>query len=327
MKTTAKFLTAFTLVVTLFAHLTRAQSPDEPLAPRFWTTVADDTADPPELLLWPDGVPNSRHVTEHVENRADGHRNRWVTGICEPTISIHRATGENRSDTAVVVCPGGGYAGLAYDKEGHDTARWLNSLGVTAVVLKYRCREYGQPAPRDDAQRAIATVRRRAQELRVAADRIGIMGFSAGGHVASTAGTRFRDFEIVGQTVSSRPDFMILIYPVISMEAAITHGGSRLGLLGENPTDELVEKYSNDRQVTAETPPTFLVHAADDRAVPLENSLRMMRALEDAGVPVELALYEHGGHGFGLVAEPIAATAWPRRCEAWLRKRGLLKSD
>jgi acetyl esterase/lipase len=266
-------------------------------------------------------------VEEHVDDRDPTRRNRWVAGIREPTITIHRATGDDRSDTAVVICPGGGYAGLAYDKEGHDTARWLNSLGVTAVVLKYRCGEYGQPAPRDDVQRAIATVRHQADEMGVAADRIGVLGYSAGGHVASTAGTHFAEVEIDGPSVSSRPDFMILVYPVISMDAEITHGGSRQNLLGKQPSDALVEEYSNELQVTRETPPTFLVHAADDRAVPLENSLRMMRALEQAGVPVELALYEHGGHGFGLVADPIPAAQWPARCETWLRERGLLNHD
>jgi acetyl esterase/lipase len=276
--------------------------------------------------LWPDGVPGERDITQQIDDRADDRRNRWLTGVREPTISVHHADENSRSSTAVVVCPGGGYAGLAWDKEGHDTARWLNSLGITAVVLKYRLGDYGQPAPGDDAQRAIATVRRHADQWHVAPDRIGILGYSAGGHVASTAGTRFAGIEIDGRTVSSRPDFMILVYPVISMDAAITHGGSRANLLGENPSAELIREYSNDQQVTSETPPTFLVHSADDRAVPLENSLRMMRALEDAKVPVELALYEHGGHGFGLMAEPIPAADWPRRCEAWLHARGLLES-
>ena len=296
-----------------------------PLAPKFWIPRDDASANPPEELLWPEGVPGgTRDIQEKADQRSDDHINRWVTRIKEPTISIHCPTGKRRTRSAVVICPGGGYVGLAYDKEGHDTARWLNSLGVTAVVLKYRAREYGQPAPGDDAQRAVATVRRRAADLQIDPDKIGIMGYSAGGHVASTAGTRYRDFEIDDEKVSSRPDFMLLVYPVISMDDAITHRGSQVGLLGKNPSTELIETYSNDRQVTMQTPPTFLVHAADDTSVPLENSLRMMRALKKAGVPVELALYERGGHGFGLETEPIPAAQWPLRCEQWLRRQGFL---
>ena len=298
----------------------------EPLAPKFWIPEDAQTGNPPEELLYPDGTPGVLDVSEKADNRATGHLNRWVSGIREPTISIHRPTGEQRSDSAVVVCPGGGYAGLAYDKEGHDVARWLNSLGVTAVVLKYRVQDYGQPAPLDDAARAIATVRSQAAELGVDPDKIGVMGFSAGGHVASTAGTHFRDVEIKGKKISSRPDFMLLIYPVISMDASITHRGSRDGLLGTNPSDELVREYSNELQVTGGTPPTFLVHAADDGAVPIENSLRMMRALQKNKVPAEMAVYEHGGHGFGLVFDPIPAAQWPLRCEKWLQRQGLLEA-
>jgi beta-galactosidase/beta-glucuronidase/acetyl esterase/lipase/lysophospholipase L1-like esterase len=295
-----------------------------PLAPRFRSPRENALPDPPELPLWPDGVPGLRDVTERVEERGTDYRNRWVSSIRAPTLSIHRPPAGQRGDAAIVICPGGGYSGLAYDKEGHDTARWLNSLGITAAVLKYRVKDYGQPYPGSDAQQAIATIRHRAAELGVRADKIGIMGYSAGGHVASTAGTRFREIELAGETISSRPDFMVLVYPVISLDSSITHRGSRRGLLGENPSDELVLEFSNERQVQSSTPPTLLVHAADDRSVPVENSLRMMRALEDAGVPVELVLYEHGGHGFGLVADPIPAAQWPERCERWLRDRGLL---
>ena len=169
-------------------------------------------------------------------------------------------------------------------------------------------------------------MRSRAAELGVDPDKIGVMGFSAGGHVASTAGTHFRDVEIKGKKVSSRPDFMLLIYPVISMDTSITHRGSRDGLLGTSPSDELVREYSNDLQVTGDTPPTFLVHAADDGAVPIENSLRIMRALQKNKVPAEMAVYEHGGHGFGLVFDPIPAAQWPLRCEKWLQRQGLLEA-
>ena len=254
-------------------------------------------------------------------DRSKDHRDRSVIRVREPTISIHPAEG---SEAAVVICPGGGYGGLSWDKEGHDTARWLNSLGITGVVLKYRLKEYGQPAPGHDAQRAISTVRRQADQLGISAHRIGMMGYSAGGHVASTAGTQFCELIIDGQKVSTRPDFMILIYPVISMDESITHQGSRNNLLGKNPSRQLVKRYSGELQVTRQTPPTFLVHAADDRAVPLENSLRLFRALEDAGVPVKFAMYERGGHGFGLVSKPIPAAAWPQLCATWLAEQGII---
>ena len=244
-------------------------------------------------------------LNEQTDNRNPPRQNRWVTQIGVPTLTFYPLTPEQSAQAAVVICPGGGYSGLAIDKEGHDVARWLNSLGVTAVVLKYRVKDYGQPAPRDNVQRALAELRSRAPELGVKPDRIGVMGFSAGGHVASTGATHFRDFELDGATVSSRPDFAILVYPVISMDAAVTHGGSRQGLLGELPSPELVGEYSNELQVTAETPPTFLVHALDDTAVPFENSLRFYRALQQHKVRAKLFTCERGGHGFGLVESPV----------------------
>ena len=218
----------------------------EPLAPKFWSTSDHPKENPLEEPLFPRGLPHALNITEHIEERAADRTNRWVTKIREPTITIHLAAG---SKTAVIICPGGGYSGLAYDKEGHDIARWLNSLGVTGVVLKYRVKDYGQPVPGNDAQQAIALLRSRTDELGLDPKQIGIMGFSAGGHVASTAGTRFREIDINGQHVSTRPDFMILVYPVISMDRAITHLGSRTGLLGSDPSDELVEEFSNDQHV------------------------------------------------------------------------------
>ena len=296
----------------------------KPLASKFWSTPNSPKTNPPEEPLWSNGLPDVIEISEKIEERATDRTNRWITSICEPTISIHRANG---SKSAIVICPGGGYSGLAYDKEGHDIARWLNSLGVTGVVLKYRVKDYGQPAPGQDAQRAIALVRSRAEELELDPKQIGIMGFSAGGHVASTAGTRFCEFELDKKSFSSRPDFLILVYPVISMEKTVTHLGSRNGLLGTDPSAELVKEFSNDLHVTKDTPPTFLVHSADDRAVPIANSMRMLRALQKAGIPSESAFYEKGGHGFGLVTEEIPASEWPSRCKAWLRNRGMLAQE
>jgi acetyl esterase/lipase len=237
----------------------------------------------------------------------------------------------------VVVCPGGGYGGLA-EHEGHPIAKWLNSLGVTAIVLKYRLGSagYRHPVMLNDASRAIRTVRSHAGEWKIDPKRIGILGFSAGGHLASTAATHFDEGKPEAsdtvERVSSRPDFAVLVYPVITMEDPYTHRGSRQNLLGENPSRELIELLSNEKQVTAKTPPCFLVHTADDAAVPVENSLLFASACRKAGVPVEIHVFEHGPHGFGLGANsPVlngtnsVLSAWPSLCAAWMRSHSLIR--
>jgi acetyl esterase/lipase len=216
------------------------------------------------------------------------------------------------------------------DKEGDQIARWLNSIGVTAFVLKYRLGpKYHHPVELGDAQRAIRTVRAKAAEYRVLPDRIGIMGFSAGGHLASTAGTHF-DAGDAGAAdpidkMSSRPDFLVLCYPVITLLDQ-THKGSKRSLLGENPDPKLVESLSNELQVTASTPPTFLFHTNNDNAVPVENSLMFYAALHKAGVPAELHIYANGPHGVGLAQTDEALSSWPARLADWLRGRGLLNA-
>ena len=232
---------------------------------------------------------------------------------------------EKLSGASVIVCPGGGYTRLA-DHEGRPVAEWLNSLGITAFVLKYRHGpRYHHPSPLQDAARAIRTVRARAKEWNLDPNRIAILGFSAGGHLASTIGTHFDDGNAASpdpiERVSSRPDRLILIYPVISMRQ-FTHAGSKRQLLGENPPDELVVLLSNDEQVTKQTPPTFLVHSTDDSGVPVENSLRFVEALRKAGVPFELHVYEHGGHGYGLGGNDPVLLSWPKRCADWLKLQG-----
>jgi acetyl esterase/lipase len=216
------------------------------------------------------------------------------------------------------------------DHEGDQVAKWLNSLGVSAFVLKYRLGpKYHHPVELWDAQRAIRTVRFKAAEYRLSPDRIGIMGFSAGGHLASTAGTHFDagdpDNADPINRVSSRPDFMILCYPVISF-GEFTHQGSKRNLLGENPDPKLVESLSNETQVTARTPPTFLFHTTNDAAVPVENSVMFYAALRKAAVPAELHIYERGPHGVGLAATDEVLSTWPARLADWLRVRGLLNS-
>lgn len=246
-----------------------------------------------------------------------------------PEITVYPAPAGSTTRTAVVVFPGGGYVNLAMGHEGRDIASWLNARGVTALVLKYRLGpRYRHPAMLQDAQRAIRTARSLATELGYEKNRVGIWGFSAGGHLASTASTHF-DAGNPGapdpiERESSRPDFAVLCYPVVSFDDAIAHGGSKRNLLGENPAPELVENLSNEKQVTAQTPPTFLFHTGDDPGVPVENSVLYYLALRKHKVPAELHVYEHGRHGVGLAPfDPILST-WPARLEAWLRFHGWL---
>lgn len=267
-------------------------------------------------LLWPDGAPGAKGTE-------DGDK---------PSLTIYLPPEEKATGAAVVICPGGGYGHLAMDHEGHQIAQWLNSFGVAGFILKYRHRNsgagYGHPAPLQDAQRAVRTVRARAKEWKVDPGRIGILGFSAGGHLASSAGTHFQnrysDIKDSIDRVSCRPDFMILIYPVISFTEWCTHKGSRRNLLGDNPEKELVENLSNEKQVTPQTPPTFLVHGDNDTGVPSENSIFFYLALRKAKVPAEMHIYENGKHGFGLGKQLGAVSSWPLRCEGWMRGRGLL---
>lgn len=267
-------------------------------------------------LLWPDGAPGAK-------GNKDGDK---------PTLTIYLPAKEKATGAAVVIFPGGGYGHLATDHEGHQIARWLNSFGVAGFILKYRHRNsgagYGHPAPLQDAQRAIRMVRSRAKQWNIDPGRIGIIGFSAGGHLASSAGTHFQnrysDAKDAIDKNSCRPDFMILVYPVVSFTEQYTHIGSRNNLLGKNADRNLVENLSNEKQVTPETPPTFLVHANDDKPVPPENSIYFYLALRKAKVPVEMHIYERGGHGFGPGVGKGACSSWMVRCAEWMRGRGLL---
>jgi acetyl esterase/lipase len=243
-----------------------------------------------------------------------------------PTITPYLPPEGQATGAAMIVLPGGGYSRLSDIKEGSDVAKWLNSLGITAFVLKYRLgMRYHQPAPLQDAARAMRKVRASAKTWNLDPNRLGILGFSAGGHLASTLGTHFDagktdSFDLIEQ-VSSKPNLMILLYPVITM-GEFTHGGSKKNLLDENPTPELVKLYSNELQVTKDTPPTFIVHTMTDATVPVENSLMFAAALRQAGVPFEFHLYERGPHGFGLAPmDPILAT-WMARCADWLGVHG-----
>jgi acetyl esterase/lipase len=246
-----------------------------------------------------------------------------------PTLTRFLPPPERATGAAVVVAPGGGYQHLAMDHEGVVVARWLSSIGVAAFVLKYRLGpRYHHPVELGDAQRALRTVRSRAAEWGVDPARIGILGFSAGGHLASTASTHFdagdpRAADPIDRA-SSRPDFAILIYPVITLEAPYAHRGSRVNLLGEDADAALVWSLSSELQVTPRTPPTFLVHTSDDRTVPVENSLMYYRALRAAGVPAEMHDFETGPHGFGTAPGNPLLSQWPSLAAAWMAQRGLL---
>jgi acetyl esterase/lipase len=283
--------------------------------PRPYEITQVDTAhgDREFHLLWPEGAPGA------VGNEA----------VDRPKITVYRAPGEG-AGAAVVVCPGGGYGVLAADHEGKAVAEWLNSLGVSAFVLQYRLGpRYHHPAPLQDAQRAIRMVRSRAAEWGVDPTRLGILGFSAGGHLASSAATHFDDGDPQADDpidrFGSRPDFAVLCYPVISFTTVATHSGSRRNLLGEDPDPKAVWWLSSELQVTPRTPPTFLFHTDDDPGVPVENSLLFFEAMKRAGVPGELHGFAHGPHGVGLAPDDPVLSRWPGLCALWMKGLGLLE--
>jgi acetyl esterase/lipase len=263
---------------------------------------------PVTIPLWPNGAPSA--LGEDAKDK--------------PDITVYLPTDGSANGAAALVCPGGGYGGLAMSHEGKQIAEWLNSFGVTGVVLNYRHRGkgYGYPAPLDDAQRAMRLIRSRAGLYQIDVNKMGVMGFSAGGHLASTVTTLFdKDYGKAGDDVdvmSTRPDFSILCYPVISMEDPISNKGSRKNLLGENPEPGLLKLMSTELQITGKTPPTFLLHANDDHGVFPENSIAFYTALRKANIPAEMHIYEKGGHGFGLGQGKGPVETWPDVCRRWI---------
>jgi acetyl esterase/lipase len=272
-------------------------------------------AEPPRELLWPNGAPGAGGSDPAND---------------QPALTIYSPPEGTGNGTAVVICPGGGYRNLAMGHEGHDIATWLNGMGITGVVLEYRMSRggYQHPIPLMDAQRALRTIRFRAEELNLDPNRIGILGFSAGGHLASTAGTHFDtgnpNADDPVERVGCRPDFMILCYPVIALGETYTHKGSQRNLIGENPPQELINSLSNEKQVTAHTPPTFLFHTDEDTSVPPENSVVFYLALRKAGVPAELHIYQNGRHGRGLAQNIQGTSGWPEACKQWLLGQGMI---
>lgn len=285
-------------------------------------------AQPVIMNVWKDNIPGAINNPTYKEF-TDSSDN-WIKTrkVSNPTLDYYPAKPDEASGTAVIVCPGGGYFALAIHHEGKEIAQWFNNIGISAFVLKYRLPDDSimkdkSIGPLQDVQEAIRQVRRHAKEWNIDPNKIGIIGFSAGGHLASTASTHFDEkvYETTDRT-SARPDFAILIYPVISMDSSITHSGSRFNLLGEHPTTKQVERFSNELQVTDQTPPVFMVHSLDDNVVPIQNSINYALAMKKHKIPCELHIYEHGGHGYGLGRSNDTETSWPEACKLWLKIRG-----
>ena len=270
-------------------------------------------AEPVVQPLWPDGPPLGEKAT------AD-----------DPELTIYLP--EQPNGAAVVIYPGGGYSGLAMDHEGHQVAQWLNNFGVAGIIVSYRRGPgAGHPVPLMDAQNAIRTVRSNSKKWHIDPDRVGVLGFSAGGHLASSTGLHFDlgepDASDPIDKQSCRPDFMVLVYPVISMTQDYMHKGSRNNLIGENADIELAEKMSGELQVASDTPPTFLILSNEDKAVPAENSVYFYLALRKAGIPAEMHVFEKGAHGFGLAPLNPILSDWMELCQQWMEQRGMLHKN
>lgn len=281
------------------------------------------------VKLWPNGVPGAKENPNYQEVTQMTEQNKpRVSRVTDPELLVYLAPKEKATGAAVVICPGGGYGVLAIDHEGYDVAEWLNGMGITGIILKYRLpsdeiMKDKSIGPLQDVQEAIRTARRNASAWNLNPDRIGVMGFSAGGHLAGTASTMYSEQVYTSRdNVSARPDFSILIYGVLSMQDGVTHKGSQQNLLGQNASKESKDRFSNELRVDAKTPPAFLVHSADDPAVPIANSLLYYQALTSAGVEGELHIYESGGHGYGLAPKGSTESQWPAACQAWLIKHG-----
>lgn len=282
------------------------------------------------IPLYEKEVPGSKPIRNREKSETGNDGIQRISKVSEPTLLAFIPAKEKANGTAVIICPGGGYGILAYSHEGTDVAKVFNEWGVTAFVLKYRLPDDSiminkESGPLMDAQRAIQLVRLNAGKWNIDKNKIGIMGFSAGGHLASTAGTHFNTAAIPNiKNTSLRPDFMILLYPVISFTDSLAHMGSRTNLIGKEPTQEKINYYSNELQVTKQTPPAFIVHAKDDKAVKVQNSIAFYDALRKNGVPAEIHLYEQGGHGFGM-NNKTSPDKWMDWLQTWMKKNGWVK--
>jgi acetyl esterase/lipase len=292
-------------------------------------SITSVLAQPVVIRIWPRGAPDEIRNSTYREDTVytEKHEPR-IHHVTDPELIIYPTNGKGR--TAVIICPGGGYGRLTMEHEGRDIASWLNGLGVTGIVLKYRLPSdtimmKKSIGPLQDAQEAIRIVRRHAGEWNIDPAKVGIIGFSAGGHLAASLSTLYGYAAYhPDDSTSARPDFSLLIYPVISMQKNLAHAGSRESLLGLHPDSSIINLFSTELHVDKFTPPAFLVHAVNDRSVPAANSIRYAEALSRSGVPVEIHLYESGGHGFGLALQGGTESEWTNACQTWMRHHQLI---
>lgn len=289
-----------------------------------------------EILLWPGSAPGSEKISipEQIIERSSDPKvlDRAIIGITKPSIIPFFPSRGTENGAALLIMPGGGYERLVVDKEGYDLAEWLNSKGVTAFILKYRLpgegHRHGHLVPLQDAQRAMRLIRQNADNWGIDVNRVGVLGLSAGGHLASTLGTKyaaeayeaFQDVDLL----SAKPDFMLLNYPVISMDEGITHPGSRMNLLGNNPSQDMIRMFSNHQHVDANTPPTFVVHANDDTSVTSKNSILFYEALRESKVDTEMHIFRKGGHGFAIRLAEGSVARWTQLADDWLTEMGFI---
>jgi acetyl esterase/lipase len=282
------------------------------------------------LKVWPDGIPGSIKNDSYIEKSTvnDSIASRYEK-VTDPTVTVFLPSAKNATGAAVLICPGGGYGVLAFDHEGYAIARWLNSNGIAGIILKYRLpsdliMKDKSIGPLQDAQEAIRIIRRNSIKWKIDPKKIGVIGFSAGGHLASTLSTHFDDKVYEAKdTTSARPDFSLLIYPVITFDESFTHLGSRENLIGKNPSEADIRHFSNELCITGKTPPAFLVHSADDNAVPVKNSIVYFEGMVKNNIPVEMHIFQKGGHGYGLSVNKGTQSAWPELCIHWMK--GILK--
>lgn len=287
-------------------------------------------AQPTIIKLWPNGAPGSKIASDYIEKTINDRGINLIEKISTPELSVFLPNPDIANGTAVLIIPGGGYMRVAVEHEGYEVAKWLNSIGVAGIVLKYRLpsdviMNDKTIGPIQDAQEAMRVIRRNAEKWKIDAQKVGVLGFSAGGHLSATLSTHYDEkfYEITDQTIV-RPDFSILIYPVITFDASYTHMGSRINLIGESPEESIIKKFSNELQVNAETPPAFLVHSSDDRIVPSQNSIAYYLQLQKNKIPAELHIFQKGGHGYGLAVGRGTESEWPALCASWLKAMGFL---
>lgn len=281
--------------------------------------------------LWPEGIPGFKLNTGYSEKAtiSEGISTRFEK-VTDPALFVYLPSREKASGTAVLICPGGGYGALAFGHEGHAIAKWLNENGVAGIILKYRLpsdmiMKDKSIGPLQDVQEALRVIRRNSAGWGIDPAKIGVIGFSAGGHLASTLSTHYDEIVYeVKDDVSARPDFSLLIYPVITFDSSFTHAGSRRNLIGDDPPDAAVKHFSNELQVNENTPPAFLVHSGDDKSVPVRNSIVYYQALQKHNIPSELHIFQRGGHGYGLAEGRETQSAWPDLCLSWMKSAGFL---